>query len=149
MGIKFKQDLFGSNSEIKINKEAMNSFQKDLQKQYALSIKQHVLQDAIPSLGPKNFEGEAIEFLRQNMLPITEKGLPEIKGIRPAIPGVKELSLTMLTTFVKNIDDMIVYDEEANLIVISPFIMSLEYGDFYRPILKTLTRSIEDLLKTN
>jgi hypothetical protein len=41
---------------------------------------------------------------------------------------------------------MIVYYEATNCILISPFIDSLEYGDFYRPTLKTITRAIEAIL---
>jgi hypothetical protein len=147
MGIKFTQNTTGQTPELVVDEEAMAKFKKDLRRAYALAIKDKVIKDAIPSLGPKNFEGEAIDFLTKNKFPITEKGLPEIKGIRPAIPGLKQVQINILNEFIKHVDNMIFYDETDDMIYISPFITALEFGDFYRPILKTLTRAMEDLLR--
>ena len=130
-------DMFKNKPEDKkaiFNEDAMKEFKKHLLKSFAYTLKTRVLSDVLPSLGPKNFEGEAINYLRKKNIPLTEK-------------VIKEFSTTILQEFRKNIDDMVVYDEETNMLTISPFIAAFEYGDMYRPILKTLSRAIEEAYK--
>ena len=38
---------------------------------------------------------------------------------------------------------MISYDEQEDKLIVSPFIIALEFGDFYRPLLKTITRAVD------
>lgn len=137
--IKDKEDK----NKLELDKDAQQLFEKDLIKSIIFEIKDQVINMVIPSLGPKNFEGEAIQYMKSNLIPLTENGLPEIKGIQEAQLGIKQYSQLMLKEFITNVNDMIVYDEKTNTIIISPFIDALEYGDFYRPTLKTLTKAIE------
>jgi hypothetical protein len=106
-------------------------------------LKDQVLSNVIPSLGPQNFRGEAITYMKQNEIPLTELGIPGVKGVSEDILGVKQYSQLMYKSFIANVDALIVYDEAENVIMLSPFIDALEFGDFYRPVLKTITRSIE------
>jgi len=129
--------------KIEINKEEFDSFKKDLTKSLMASLKDQVIYMVIPSLSPGNFRGEAINYMKDNEIPLTEKGIPAVKGVSEEVLGIKQYSEIMYKTFVDNVDKMIVYDEENDIILISPFIDALEFGDFYRPILKTITRSIE------
>lgn len=133
----------GDDSKSIIDKEAQDSFEKDIVKAIMEELKDQVINMVIPSLGPKNFEGEAIQYMKAKLIPLTENGIPEIKGVQDAVLGVKQYSRLMLKEFIDNVKDMIVYDEKENCILISPFIDSLEYGDFYRPTLKTITKAIE------
>lgn len=146
MSIEFSPDKkFNDDQEFEINDEEMKLFKAELIKVVIEEIKNQVIRSVIPSIGPQNFEGEAITYMKQNGIPLTENGLPEIPGVRDTVLGIKQYSRLMLKEFVDNVDDMIIYNEEENDIVLSPFIIALEYGDFYRPILKTITRSIEQV----
>ncbi|MCI4435821.1 MAG: hypothetical protein JHC33_03300 [Ignisphaera sp.] len=133
-------------SESTIDKEAQDSFEKDIIKAIMEELKDQVINMVIPSLGPKNFEGEAIQYMKAKLIPLTENGLAAIPGVQDAQLGVKQYSQLILKEFIDNVDKMIVYDEQENTILISPFIDSLEYGDFYRPTLKTITKAIEAVL---
>ena len=127
----------------KVDKESQASFEVDIIKAIMEELKDQVINMVIPSLGPQNFEGEAIQYMKAKLIPLTENGLAEIPGVQEAVLGVKQYSRLMLKEFIDNVDKMITYDEKENVIVISPFIDSLEYGDFYRPTLKTITKAIE------
>ena len=127
----------------KIDKESQASFEVDIVKAIMEELKDQVINMVIPSLGPQNFEGEAIQYMKAKLIPLTENGLAAIPGVQEAVLGVKQYSRLMLKEFIDNVDKMITYDEKENVIVISPFIDSLEYGDFYRPTLKTITKAIE------
>ena len=121
----------------------MEDFTIDLTKLLINAIKEEILGDVIPSLGPQNFRGEAITYMKDNNIPLTELGIPGVKDVSADVLGIKQYSILMLQGFIDNVDALIVYDEVENEILVSPIIMALEYGDFYRPVLKTITRAIE------
>ena len=144
MPIEFSPDKkFNDDQEFELDEEAVEQFKAELTKVLVNAIKDEVLSSVLPGLGPQNFRGEAITYMRENKIPLTETGIPGVKGVSEDILGIKQYSILMLKEFKDNVNDMIVYNEEENEIVLSPFIMALEYGDFYRPVLKTITRSIE------
>lgn len=144
MPIEFEENKKES-SDIVFDSDALEQFKKELSKALVISIRDQVIGDVIPSLGPKNFLPEALEYMKQNEIPLSENGLPALKGVRDkAIPGINQIAQDIFKSFVANVDDLVVYDEDTNLIVISPFIMALEYGDLYRPLLQTITRSVEN-----
>ena len=124
------------NSNFIFDEDVIDNFKKEILNRISEELKRNVLEVVIPSLGPKNFEGEAITYLQQTGLPITKE-------------SIKQYSNIMLKSFIDNIDDMIIYDEEKNMLIISPFIEAFEYGDFYRPVLKTITHALEEALKTD
>jgi hypothetical protein len=130
-------------AKFELGEDAMAEISVSLTKVLVEAIKDQVLNQVIPSLGPSNFRGEAITYMKQNEIPITETGIPGVKGVSEDILGVKQYSQLMFKSFISNVDALIVYDEQENVILISPFIEALEFGDFYRPVLKTITRSIE------
>ena len=131
MPIEFLPDSsFNDKQEFEVDDEAMKEFTTGLTKILIQSIKEEVLSDVIPSLGPQNFRGEAVTYMKQNNIPLSDI-------------GIRQYSVSMLQGFTDNIDALIVYDEKENEILVSPFIMAYEYGDFYRPVLKTITRAIE------
>jgi hypothetical protein len=132
--------------EVEVDKEALALYEQALVKAIMEALKDQVINMVIPSLGPKNFEGEAIQYMKGKLIPLTENGLAAIPGVQDAVLGVKQYSQLLLQEFIDNVKDMIVYDEATNRILISPFIDSLEYGDFYRPTLKTITKAIESVL---
>ena len=116
--------------DFKWNKDVLDNFKEDLLGILMTELKDSVVHNVLPSLGPKNFEGEAIEYLRQQNLPITDK-------------NIKDCANAILADLMKNIDDLIVYDEDSQTLEISPFIDAMEFGDFYRPVLKIITRAAE------
>ena len=117
-------------SELVLNEKALDEFKVELTRATAEQIKDQVKYNVIPSLGPKNFIGEALEYMKENTIQVTDE-------------SVTNYSTLIFTQFVNNIDDLIQYDEASNRIIISPFITALEYGDLYRPVLKTITRAID------
>jgi hypothetical protein len=126
----FKLEDDDQDSKLEINEKVLDEFNVELTKATAEQIKDQVRYNVIPSLGPKNFIGEALEYLKENAIPITDE-------------SVTKYSISIFTEFVNNIDELIQYDEASNRIIISPFITALEYGDLYRPVLKTITRAID------
>ncbi len=132
------------NCDIEIDKEGFDNLKKDLTKALMASLKDQVIYMVIPSLSPGNFRGEAINYMKENKIPITEKGIPAVKGVSEEVLGIKQYSELMYKAFKDNVDNLIMYDEENDIILISPFIDALEFGDYYRPLLKTITRAIEN-----
>jgi len=128
MGIKVSVEQ----GETKIDDEALSQLKLTIAKAFADAIKNRVLSDAIPSMGPKNFEGEAIMYLRETKQPMNPK-------------AVAAQSAILFQSFIKDADSMVSFDEESGQVCISPFINALEYGDYFRPILKTLTRAMNDV----
>lgn len=139
----FPDDKFNNAQTLEFDEEALEKYRKSLVMNLMIELKKEVINNVIPSLGPLNFRGEAITYMKQKQIPITEAGIPGIKGVSEDILGIKQYSQLMLKSFVDNVDSMIIYDEESNCILISPFIEAFEFGDLYRPILRTITRSIE------
>jgi hypothetical protein len=138
--------ILNEGGEAELDKEALALYEQAMVKAIMEALKDQVINMVIPSLGPKNFEGEAIQYMKGKLIPLTENGLAAIPGVQDAQLGVKQYSQLILKEFIDNVKDMIVYDEATNCILISPFIDSLEYGDFYRPTLKTITKAIESVL---
>jgi hypothetical protein len=128
-----------------ISNKVLAEFKEELSKVLILSIKEQILNAVIPSLSPANFEGEAIQYMREHNIPITELGTPKTKD-KPEVLGVSQYSKLIFKEFINNIDDLVVYDNKNKMIMLSPFITALEYGDLYRPVLKTITRAIESIL---
>lgn len=144
MPVDFKPDeRENNNTKFELGEEALAGLQVSLTKVLVEALKDQILSNVIPSLGPQNFRGEAITYMKQNGIPLTELGIPGVKGVSEDVLGVKQYSQLMYKSFITNVDSLITYDESENVIMISPFIDALEFGDFYRPVLKTITRSIE------
>ena len=148
MGMTFNKEP-NTKIQITINEDNMSELKSACLRVITMSIKDQVIHTVIPSLGPKNFEGEALNYMKDNKIPITEEGFPEIPNVREAIPGIKQISMEILLAFIKNIDDLVVFDENTKTIQLSPIINSFEYGDYFRPALKTITRAIENALPNN
>lgn len=143
MSIDFSPDEKFNGSSFIINEEAMENFRVDLTKALVVSIKEQVIGNVIPSLGPKNFEGEAITYMKLKKIPISDNGFPGIPNVRDPILGVKQYSAMIYKEFINNVDGMIIYNEADNVIELSPYIEAFEFGDYYKPVLKTITRAIE------
>ena len=126
----FTDDKFNANQKLEFEESSLEKYKAGLVLILMSELKKEVIQNVIPSLGPLNFRGEAITYMQQRQIPLNEV-------------DIKKFSEKMLAVFVKNVDDMIIYDEKTNSLLLSPFIEACEYGDFYRPILRTITRSIE------
>ena len=144
MPVEFKpKEKANNESDITIDKDELDNLQVDLTKALMDCLKDQVIYMVIPSLSPGNFRGEALTYMKDNGIPITEKGIPAVKSVNEEILGVKQYSELMYKTFAENINDMIIYDENEKVILISPIIDAFEFGDYYRPVLKTITRAIE------
>ena len=126
----FPDDDFNNSQIFEFDEDAIEKYRKGLVITLMVELKKEVMNNVIPSLGPLNFRGEAITYMQQRQIPLNEA-------------DIKRFSEKMLTVFVQNVDNMIIYDEKTNSLLLSPFIEACEHGDFYRPILRTITRSIE------
>ena len=70
--------------------------------------------------------------MKQQNLPITQA-------------SVSQKSTELLNGFIKNVDDLVRYNEDTGEIEMDEIIWLCEYGDRLRPLLKTVTRSLEDV----
>ena len=131
MPAKFERKPEDKKTKTDYNEESVEEFEKQLALQYIRSLKDIILDEVMPSAGPKNFEGEAINYLRQNNLPLTEV-------------SIKEVSENIFKVFLKSTDEMVEYDEKTKTIFISSRILQdLEYGNFYWPALLTFSHALD------
>lgn len=81
-----------------------------------------------------NFMGEAEQYM-------SSKGIPFNLKIR------EQYASAIRADFIAGLKDTVSYDVDEKVIKISPYIYSLEYGDFYRPALSFLSICIKQWLK--
>lgn len=132
MPMKFNKDAIPTTREIVPNPKQIPEFKKLFGIQTAEAIKEHIKRDIIPSLGIKNFEDSAIAELKKNLIPITQQ-------------SVSQQATTFLNDFVKNLDTLARYNEDTGEIEMHELVWRCEYGDSICPVLKTVTRSLEDV----
>lgn len=131
MPIDFTFDNDNEEDNFTINEEVLESLKISLTHVLLNSIKDQVLNIVIPSLSPKNFEGEALTYIQLKKLPATKENIILYSDI-------------IYTAFIDNVNSFIQYDEASQSILLSPYINAFEYGDLYRPVLKTITKAIEN-----
>lgn len=115
-----------------INKEALEKFRIAAAKAFGATLVKRVQGDVIPSLGPKNFEGEAMERLTALNLPLTKLAIQEQCDL-------------LFSEFTKNSENTVVYNEGTNLLEVNKHVVEGEYGSLFWPASKTLSRTAEDL----
>ena len=93
-------------------------------------LKQEISMGLIPSLSPKNFNGMALNHIKENKLPLTHE-------------NVKEISLDLYQTFIKNEDNLVIYDKETKTIAMHPIIKMCEEGDQFFQMVRTITNAVE------
>ena len=81
-----------------------------------------------------SFLGEAEEYMSNNGIPYS----PKTRSL---------YAEAIYADFISHLDDLITFDEEEGNILISPYIISLEYGDFYRPALNFISKSINEWIE--
>lgn len=110
---------------------------KEMGKQLTITlfpiIKERVKSDIPALLSPANFYGEAEEYMFQNKIRFSKKRR-------------SEYAAAIHQDFITNLDKTIVLDEQDGMIEISPYILSLQYGDFYRPAIQFLSNIIQKYL---
>ena len=97
-------------------------------------IKEKVKREIPNLLTFANFIGEAEEYMRT-------KGIPYSPKVR------QDYAIALRNDFMASLDDMLVLDKENKSITISPFLLALEHGDFYRPAVRFLSVCIEQWIK--
>lgn len=95
------------------------------------------IQKELPSLlSWRNFIGEAEVYMYIN-------DIPQRKDI------VEQYAKAMYKEFIDNMKDMVYYSETDKCLKVSPYITSLEFGDFYRPAAKFLSNMLTEFLQEN
>jgi hypothetical protein len=88
-----------------------------------------VKKDIPELLEPANFFGEAEEYMYQNNIQFSEK-------IR------NQYAQAIYDDFIASLDKLLIFNDQEQAIYISPYILALEYGDFYRPGLQYISKCI-------
>ena len=97
-------------------------------------ILEKVKKDIPNLLEPANFYGEAEQYMFEN-------GILFTKEVR------NKYASAIYNDFIKVVDKLVDYNEEDGTILISPYILALEYGDYYRPALNFISKLIEEHFK--
>lgn len=100
------------------------------------TVKQRLFDELLPALTIRNFYGEAAEYLYDMGHEITEDAL-------------EQYATFILEEFKEKADSLIYYNEETGNIDIHPAIMDFEFGSYYKPLAKLITKSLELILKDN
>lgn len=127
-GLKIEIDFFGPDE---------NTLQL-LSRKATKNIGEYILnrvKTEIPGiLAAGNFYGEAEEYMSRKKIPFSPKTRAlYAEAIRNDFMNALHLSVQ--------------YREEDGMLYISPYVFSLEYGDFYRPALNFLSNCINDWVK--
>jgi len=85
-------------------------------------------------LEPANFYGEAEEYMYRNNVPFTKLAR-------------NQYAQAIHADFIKNLEKVIIYKEEDGFIYVSPYITSLEAGDFYRPGIQFVSNAIKEFFE--
>ena len=122
------------NEGFKFNQIVEDNLREDFLAIVMLSVKKRLVDDVIGTLTPQNFMGEAAEYLQDHS--------EEINDI-----AMLECATRILSEFKENLDDLLIYDETTHKILISQSVADFEYGTYYKPLLKLITKSLELSLK--
>ncbi len=126
-GISLVLEFYGPNdSEVKILGASAT-------KNIATYILQRVKKEIPELLTSANFYGEAETYMAENNVPFSSK-------IR------QQYAEAIREDFMSSLDLTVQYKEDDEMIYISPYVFSLEYGDFYRPALNYLSSCINSWL---
>lgn len=122
--------------DVKDNSEpdAITEMEKDLALVLVASVKDRLIHELLVALSSKNFYGEAAEYLKDNNMEITDSALETYGQI-------------ILAEFKKNAEHLIFYNEDTHSIDIHQSVMDFEFGSYYKPLLKLITKSLELILK--
>lgn len=98
-------------------------------------LKEKVKREIPDLLTYANFLGEAEIYM-------VSKGIPFNKKIR------QEYAIAIRQDFIDSLDQSIFFDDTEGVILMSPYIFSLEAGDFYRPSVQFVSKTILAWLDT-
>lgn len=92
-------------------------------------LKEKVLTELPSVMSPKNFEGAASNYMAAHGVPFNKITLTKY-------------SQAIYEDFMASLDKTVTYDEADGFIKISPYVYSLELGDFYSPALQFLSKTV-------
>ena len=111
--------------------EEIDKVSKDFTKAFFPILKQKVKIQVPQLLEPANFYGEAEEYMFRNK-------------IRFSKTRRAEFAKAIYDDFIKTLDDILILDEQDATICISPYVLALEFGDFYRPGVNLISKILEE-----
>lgn len=115
--------------------EETTKLETSMTEQFAESLKERAVREIPTLLTFANFFGEAEVYMDQHSIPYS-------KTIR------ESYARAIYDDFIKNLDTLIVYNPEDSCIYVSPYIYALEFGDFYRPAVQFLTKTLQEWLNS-
>lgn len=93
-------------------------------------LRERAIQEIPSLLSYTNFFGEAEQYIYTNNIIYT--------------PTTRTLyAKAIYQEFIQNLPELIQYDSATNEILLSPYLIALEYGDFYRPALEYVSRCLQ------
>lgn len=114
---------------LEFNTEMATMFRAEVAAVMTSAIKDRLENDILPGLMPKNFFGEAMDYLHDHSLEQTDA-------------AILEQATLMLEDFKANIDVQVYLDEDSN-IFLSAIAGACEFGDLYNGPMKLITKSLE------
>ncbi len=107
---------------------------KRINKEFFPIFLEKIKKEIPETLEYSNFFGEAEEYIYKNNIPFT-------------MLARKQYAQAIYQDFLKNIDKMVIYNEEDGYMYVSPYITSLELGDFYRPGIQFVSKAIKEFFE--
>ena len=93
-------------------------------------LRERIIQEIPSLLSYVNFFGEAEQYIYINNILYT--------------PTTRTLyAKAIYQEFIQNLPELIQYDSSTNEILLSPYLIALEYGDFYRPALEYVSKCLQ------
>lgn len=117
-----------------INKDAMNQLSKTLTHYLYEKYVEKIKNKLSTELVPKNFQGEAENFLFNQGLDYTRE-------------DVDTYCLAFYADYLRNLSSLVTYDEDTNKINVHRLLEELEKGGFYMPRIPILSEGILEIAK--
>lgn len=116
------------------NPREAEKISKKINKEFFPIFLEKIKKEIPDALTYSNFYGSAEEYMYRNNVPFTKLAR-------------KQYAQAIYQDFIKNLDNVVIYDEESGLICISPYILALEKGDFYIPGIQFVSKAINEFFE--
>lgn len=131
--------LYITNAEFSFDEDLMSEILKQMTISFFYYFKEELKRNLKSYLTYRNFMGEADNYINSNKeIVLTTQSEINDARIRYA--------KAIFAEFSANLDSVIEYNEDENLIELSPFIADLEYGTFYRPALGIVSKAYKQFM---
>ena len=115
--------------KLTVDKTVENNLKLELIFIMKAEIKQRFVEQLLPGISPKNFIGEAMDYLYDHSLEQTEEA--------------KLQYATLICEEIKNNISSMIYVNDGLQICLHHSLFDFEYGSYFKPALKLITKSLQ------